>query len=92
MGITRPDAVPELAERLAAFLEAGRHGQMAWMAERTHWRGDPAALWPEAQSVVMLAELYTPDSDPLAVLDQRERAAISVYAQGRIITIWSRSG
>ena len=83
MGITRPDAVPELAERLAAFLEAGRHGQMDWMAERAHWRGDPAALWPEARSVVMLAELYTPDSDPLAVLDERERAAISVYAQGK---------
>ncbi|SCY30966.1 epoxyqueuosine reductase [Paracoccus tibetensis] len=83
MGVTRPDAVPGLAERLAAFLEAGRHGQMAWMAERRHWRGDPAALWPEARSVVMLAELYTPESDPLAVLEQREQAAISVYAQGK---------
>lgn len=83
MGITRPGAVPGLAERLAAFLEAGRHGQMAWMAERRHWRGDPAALWPEARSVVMLAELYTPESDPLAVLDEPERAAISVYAQGK---------
>lgn len=83
MGVTRPDAVPGLAERLAAFLEAGRHGQMAWMAERRHWRGDPAALWPEARSVVMLAELYTPKSDPLAVLDEPERAAISVYAQGK---------
>lgn len=83
MGVTRPDAVPGLAERLAAFLEAGRHGQMAWMAERRHWRGDPAALWPEARSVLMLAELYTPESDPLAVLDEPERAAISVYAQGK---------
>lgn len=83
MGVTRPDAVPGLAERLAAFLEAGRHGQMAWMAERRHWRGNPAALWPEARSVVMLAELYTPESDPLAVLDEPERAVISVYAQGK---------
>jgi epoxyqueuosine reductase len=31
----------------------------------------------------MLAEVYTPDHDPLAVLDERDRAAISVYAQGR---------
>ena len=43
MGITQPDAVPQQAERLAEFLRAGRHGQMGWMAERTHWRGDPAA-------------------------------------------------
>lgn len=83
MRVTRPDAVPELPARLAAFLEAGRHGQMGWMAERTAWRADPAALWPEAQSVIMLAELYTPDGDPLAVLDQADRAAVSVYAQGR---------
>ncbi|MDO5647589.1 tRNA epoxyqueuosine(34) reductase QueG [Paracoccus sp. (in: a-proteobacteria)] len=83
MGVTRPDAVPELAARLAAFLDAGRQGQMGWMAERTHWRGDPAALWPDARSVIMLAELYTPDHDPVAVLDQPDRAAISVYAHGR---------
>ncbi|MFV0333481.1 MAG: tRNA epoxyqueuosine(34) reductase QueG [Tropicimonas sp.] len=83
MGVCRPDALPELAGRLAAFLDAGRQGQMGWMAERTGWRGDPAALWPEARSVVMLAEPYTPDHDPLAVLDEPDRAAISVYAQGR---------
>jgi epoxyqueuosine reductase len=31
----------------------------------------------------MLAELYTPRHDPLAVLEQRDRGAISVYAQNR---------
>ena len=83
MRVARPDAIPEAAGRLRAFLQAGRHGQMGWMAERSHWRGDPAALWPEARSVVMLADLYTPDHDPLAVLEAGDRAAISVYAQGR---------
>ena len=81
--VCRPGDVPQLAERLAAFLEAGRHGQMSWMAERTHWRGDPQALWPEARSVIMLAENYGPAHDPMAVLEQRDRAAISVYAQNR---------
>jgi len=83
MGVCRPDAIPDAAGRLTEFVEAGRHGQMAWMAERMHWRGDPAALWPEARSVVMLAEAYSPAHDPLAILEQRDRAAISVYAQGR---------
>ncbi|TDL89291.1 tRNA epoxyqueuosine(34) reductase QueG [Meridianimarinicoccus aquatilis] len=83
MGICRPDAVPELPARLDAFVEHGRHGQMAWMAERMTWRSDPAVLWPEARSVVMLAEPYTPDHDPLEVLTRRDRAAISVYAQNR---------
>jgi epoxyqueuosine reductase len=83
MGVCRPDAVPELPARLRAFVDAGMHGQMGWMAERMHWRSDPAALWPEAKSVVMLAEVYTPDHDPLAVLEDRDRAAISVYAQNK---------
>ncbi len=83
LGVTRPDALPELPGRLAAFLAAGHHGQMGWMAERTGWRGDPAALWPAARSVVMLAEAYTPAHDPLQILARRDRGAISVYAQNR---------
>jgi epoxyqueuosine reductase len=81
--ICRPDAVPELAARLAEFVAAGRHGQMGWMAERMHWRGAPDALWPEARSVIMLAEVYTPESDPMAVLGMPAHGAISVYAQGK---------
>ena len=81
--VCRPGDTPQVAARLAQFLEAGRHGQMGWMAERTAWRGDPTALWPEARSVIMLAENYGPDHDPLAVLEQHDRAAISVYAQNR---------
>jgi epoxyqueuosine reductase len=83
LGICAPDATPETAGRLQAFLTAGNHGQMGWMAERTAWRGSAAALWPEARSVIMLAEVYTPESDPLTVLGQKDRAAVSVYAQGK---------
>jgi epoxyqueuosine reductase len=83
LGICAPDATPETAGRLQAFLTAGHHGQMGWMAERTAWRGSAAALWPEARSVIMLAEVYTPESDPLTVLGQKDRAAVSVYAQGK---------
>ena len=83
LGICRPDATPETADRLRSYLADGRHGQMGWMAEREHWRGNAAALWPEARSVIMLAEVYTPASNPMEVLQQRDRAAISVYAQGK---------
>ena len=81
--VCRPDAVPEVPGRLRAFLEAGHHGQMGWMENRVEWRGDPAALWPEARSVLMLAESYAPTHDPLAVLGQPGLGAVSVYAQGR---------
>jgi len=83
LGICRPDAVPAAAGRLAAFLDTGRHGQMGWMAERVEWRGSAAALWPGARSVIMLAESYTPEVDPLAGLAERDRGMVSVYAQGR---------
>jgi epoxyqueuosine reductase len=81
--ICRPWDVPQVPERLQAFLDAGYHGQMGWMAERTHWRGDPAQLWPEARSVIMLAESYTPETDPMQVVGQPDRGAISVYARNK---------
>lgn len=81
--LCKPWDVPEVPDRLEAFVAAGFHGQMGWIEERMHWRGNPAALWPEAKTVIMLAESYAPEHDPLTVLDCPEKAAISVYAQGR---------
>jgi len=56
---------------------------MAWMAETFARRVDPKILWPEAQSVVMLALNYGPAADPLVALEQKDRGAISVYARNR---------
>lgn len=81
--VCKPSDVPDMPERLRAFIEAGYHGQMGWMADRMAWRGDPSALWPQARSVIMLAESYAPEYDPTAVLELPEKAAVSVYAQGR---------
>ena len=81
--VCRPDAVPDVPERLGAFLEAGYHGQMGWMEERVSWRGDPSVLWSEAKSVIMLAESYAPEHDPLAILERPDLGAVSCYAQGR---------
>ena len=82
--ICRPDAdVGMCPIDLAGFLGEGYHGQMGWLAERSHWRGDPAALWPEARSVIVLGESYTPADDPLAVHAHPDKGAISVYAQNR---------
>ena len=83
IGICRPDSVPQIAKQLQYFVEKGHHGEMEWMAERMHWRGDPAELWPEARSVIMLAEPYTPEHDPMDVISKPNCGAISVYAQNR---------
>ena len=79
-GIAAPEA---FGEGLRAFLAAGRHGEMGWLARRAAERGDPRALWPAVRSVVMLAEVYTPEEDPLAGLAHRDRGVVSVYARGR---------
>jgi epoxyqueuosine reductase len=74
--------VPELKTRLDNFLAEGAHGDMAWLANTAERRASPLALWPDVRSVIMLGMNYGPDTDPLAILNARERAAISVYAKG----------
>ena len=81
--LCRPWDVGHVPDRLAAFLGKGYHGQMAWMADRAHWRGDPHALWPEARTILMLGESYTPKEDPTATLAQADAATVSVYARNR---------
>ncbi len=81
--VTTPDAIPDAAGRLRDWLADSHHGTMGWMGERVDWRGDPAALWPEARSVVMLGMSYAPPHDPLASVAKRSRGAISVYAARR---------
>ncbi|MEO1536779.1 MAG: tRNA epoxyqueuosine(34) reductase QueG [Pseudomonadota bacterium] len=81
--VADPNSVDDVHERLNAFLSMGYHGQMAWLADRKDWRGDPRVLWPAVKSIVMLAEPYTPDHDPLEDLADVERGVVSVYARGR---------
>ena len=66
---------------LAAFLADGRHGDMDWLAATAERRKSPQSLWPEARSVIMLGLNYGRGADPLAVLGERSRGAISIYAQ-----------
>ncbi len=74
---------PEARTRLAAFLAAGQHGEMGWMADRAEQRSQPQALWPEARSVVAVGLSYAPDEDPLGTLAQPDRGNVSVYARNR---------
>ncbi|WP_236960161.1 tRNA epoxyqueuosine(34) reductase QueG [Methylobacterium durans] len=81
--VARPDSAPELPDRLAAWLDSGAHGEMVWMEERAGARAEPAGLWPEVRSVVMLGMSYAPERNPLDLLARRDRGAIAAYAQRR---------
>jgi epoxyqueuosine reductase len=83
VGVADAQAPWAASARLAAFLEAGRHGGMTWLADTFDRRSHPAALWPEAQSAVVLAASYAPAENPLALLQHPQRGAISAYAARR---------
>ena len=68
--------------RLREFVALGRHATMDWMEETLDRRDHPRSLWPEARSAVVLGINYGPATDPLALLDQPDRGAVSVYARG----------
>jgi epoxyqueuosine reductase len=82
IGVTGPDAIAKAGRYFREFLEAGAHGDMDWLAANPQRRTDPRVLWPGVRSVIMLGVNYGPDENPLSILEQRRRGAISVYAQG----------
>jgi epoxyqueuosine reductase len=81
VGFASADAAPHARDALCAYLAAGHHGEMLWMEERVAARADPLHLWPAAKSVIVLGLNYGPSEDPLAVLAQKDRGGISVYAR-----------
>lgn len=81
--ITRVDEAWDAGQKLAEFVGAGHHGQMAWMGETLTRRSHPQAMWPGARSAVVIAMNYGPERDPLDDLKAHSNATISVYAGGK---------
>ncbi|ACK52566.1 iron-sulfur cluster binding protein [Methylocella silvestris BL2] len=82
MKITRP-SVGGAGARLAEWVEAGFAGEMDWMAETAERRAEPARIFPQARSAIMLGVNYGPAEDPLAGLAQKSAGNLSVYARNR---------
>ncbi|HEX8010571.1 MAG TPA: tRNA epoxyqueuosine(34) reductase QueG [Casimicrobiaceae bacterium] len=73
------------AARLTAWLAAGRHGEMNYMARHGTRRARPAELVPGTIRVVSARIDYLPRNtrDPAAVLRDSAKAYVSRYALGR---------
>ena len=69
-------------ERLAHFVEAGRHGEMGWMETTLERRAHPTAMWDGARTAIVLGMNYGPRTDPLPEMDDPGAGYISVYARG----------
>ncbi|WP_374597198.1 tRNA epoxyqueuosine(34) reductase QueG [Brevundimonas sp.] len=69
-------------ERLAHFVEAGRHGEMGWMETTLERRSHPTAMWDGARTAIVLGLNYGPGHDPLPEMADTRAGYISVYARG----------
>jgi len=68
---------------LAEFISKNHHGTMAWLSETLARRQHPQKLWAQARSAIVLGLNYGPETDPMATLELRDKATISVYARNR---------
>jgi epoxyqueuosine reductase len=82
IGVTSPDAIAQAGRYFLDFIRDGGHGDMEWLAAHPERRTDPRGLWPDVRSVIMLGVNYGPEDDPLEILKQPGKGAISVYARG----------
>ncbi len=79
VGITKARALDEERERLLAWLALGFHGEMRWMEREPERRTDPALIFPQARSVIVVAlNYYTPHDHT----DAPATGKISRYAWG----------
>jgi epoxyqueuosine reductase len=84
VGIAATDLAAEEA-RLAAWLDAGRHGRMDYMARHGTLRSRPADLVPgTVRAITARLDYWPQDAHPAAeVLADAERGYVSRYALGR---------
>ena len=80
-------APPGTADRLRAWLSAGRHGTMAYLARNADRRTDPQLVLPGARSLILLAASYAvattetnPDEPPEAA-DSARCGVVARYAR-----------
>lgn len=81
VGVAAAEILDEDHARYLAFLAAGRHGEMAWLAREPEARRDvrhPAVL-PGARSVIVCALAYHRGDEPSPLAD----GEVARYARGR---------
>ena len=79
VGIVRAERLEPERNRLIEWLSRDYHADMRWMARDPETRADPRKLFPEAQSVIVVAlNYYTPDQHS----DNSDTGKVSRYAWG----------
>ena len=82
-GITNP-AAPEHFDVFQRWLDAGHHGEMAYLADKTaiERRADPQQILPECQSILVLGIPYSNPSLALPLYGAPPHGRVGTYAWG----------
>jgi len=71
-------------QELNAWLEQGYQGEMQWLGDHGNKRSRPAELHPGTRRVISARMNYLPpDTQPIKILKNPQKAYISRYANGR---------
>ncbi|RMH77482.1 MAG: tRNA epoxyqueuosine(34) reductase QueG, partial [Calditrichaeota bacterium] len=80
-GICDAEPLEEEGRRLEEWVAQNLHGTMHWMARTRRERADPRSFFPQAQSIIVVAQNYYREDEP--ILLPPDRGNISLYARGR---------
>ena len=83
VGVCRADEAWDAGSKLEAFVDAGWHGEMAWMETTLARRKAPTSMWEDARSAIVVGLNYGPPTDPMRNLEHPDLGNISVYARGK---------
>ncbi len=79
IGIVRAEPLTDESERLEDWLNRGYHGEMRWMEREPEKRANPKLLFPEAESIIVVAlNYYTPHEHE----ENSNKGKVSRYAWG----------
>ncbi len=85
LGVTTPDPPPHY-DVFTSWLAAGRHGEMAYLAEQRSLlrRADPRQSLPECRSILVLGARYSPSIFPAQTTlgENPLKGKVSAYAWG----------
>ncbi|MDX6613065.1 MAG: epoxyqueuosine reductase [Blastocatellia bacterium] len=83
VGIVRAEPLSHERDRLQEWLRRDYHGEMGWMARDPEQRTDPARVFPDAKSVVVVAlNYYTPSQHDHDAERSADSGKVSRYAWG----------
>ena len=82
IGFTNPKLDPEEFKNFKDFINKGYHGQMYWLNNNIGWRENPKLMWEDVETIIVFAENYYKGGNPLADINIKHKANISIYARG----------